>query len=65
MGESIGSNVFPHAELKIFMQADLGVRAERRQKELLEKNQLVPIPEIEENLAAPPIKWILKERKIH
>lgn len=51
-GRDIGSNVFPEAELKIFMQADLDVRAERRQKELLEKDQLVPIPEIEENLLA-------------
>jgi len=51
-GRDIGSNVFPGAELKIFMKADLKVRAERRQKELLEKGQLVPIPEIEENLSS-------------
>ncbi|WKV13906.1 (d)CMP kinase [Marivirga harenae] len=51
-GRDIGSNVFPDAELKIFMKADLAVRAERRQKELLEKDQLIPIPEIEENLLA-------------
>lgn len=51
-GRDIGSNVFPAAELKIFMKADLGVRAERRQNELMEKDQLVPIPEIEENLLA-------------
>ncbi|WP_375578959.1 (d)CMP kinase [Marivirga tractuosa] len=51
-GRDIGSNVFPDAELKIFMQANLKVRAERRQAELLEKDQLVPIPEIEENLLA-------------
>jgi cytidylate kinase len=49
-GRDIGSNVFPEAELKIFMKAELGVRAERRQSELLEKGQLIPIPEIEENL---------------
>ncbi|WMN06083.1 (d)CMP kinase [Marivirga arenosa] len=51
-GRDIGSNVFPNAELKVFMKADLTVRAERRQKELLEKDQLVPLPEIEENLLA-------------
>ena len=51
-GRDIGSNVFPDAELKFFMKADLAVRAERRQNELLEKDQLVPIPEIEENLLA-------------
>ncbi|HET8860633.1 (d)CMP kinase [Marivirga sp.] len=49
-GRDIGSNVFPDAELKVFMRANLQVRAERRQAELLEKGQLVPIPEIEENL---------------
>jgi cytidylate kinase len=49
-GRDIGSNVFPDAELKIFMKANLPVRAERRQKELLMKNQLVSIPEIEKNL---------------
>jgi cytidylate kinase len=51
-GRDIGSNVFPEAELKIFMKANLTIRAERRQAELLEKDQLVPIPEIEENLVA-------------
>lgn len=51
-GRDIGSNVFPDAELKVFMNAGLEIRAERRQKELLEKDQLVPIPEIEENLLA-------------
>ena len=49
-GRDIGTNVFPDAELKIFMVADLTVRAGRRQKELLEKDQLVGLPEIKENL---------------
>lgn len=51
-GRDIGSNVFPDAELKIFMKANLEIRAERRQNELLEKGQLIPIPEIEKNLLA-------------
>jgi len=49
-GRDIGTVVFPEAELKIFMTADLEVRAERRQAELLEKGQLVNLQEIIENL---------------
>jgi cytidylate kinase len=49
-GRDIGSNVFPHAELKIFMNADVEIRAERRQQELLEKGELVDLSVIEENL---------------
>lgn len=37
-GRDIGTTVFPDAELKIFVTADAGVRAERRCKELQEKN---------------------------
>lgn len=33
-GRDIGTVVLPHADLKIYMIADVGVRAERRQKEL-------------------------------
>jgi cytidylate kinase len=36
-GRDIGSTVFPNATLKIFMTADLEVRAERRYKELITK----------------------------
>jgi len=36
-GRDIGTVVFPEAELKVFMTADVKVRAERRQKELEEK----------------------------
>lgn len=49
-GRDIGTVVFPEAELKIFMRADDGIRAERRQRELLEKGQLVPLDEIKANL---------------
>ncbi len=37
-GRDIGTTVFPNAELKIFVTADAAVRAERRYKELQEKN---------------------------
>ena len=49
-GRDIGSNVFPKAELKVFMKADLSIRAERRQQELLAKGQAEAIPTIEQNL---------------
>lgn len=49
-GRDIGTMVFPDAELKIFMTADVHIRAERRQKELLEKNELVDLQKVVENL---------------
>jgi cytidylate kinase len=50
-GRDIGSVVFPNAELKVFMTANLETRAKRRQLELLEKGQSVDLIDIEENLA--------------
>lgn len=49
-GRDIGSVVFPDADLKIFMTADFDVRSERRQKELFDKNQLVDLIDVKENL---------------
>lgn len=49
-GRDIGTRVFPQAELKIFMTADLHLRAFRRQQELLEKKQLVNLEDIVQNL---------------
>lgn len=49
-GRDIGTVVFPHAELKIFMTADNAVRVERRFKELFQKNPNVTIEEIKSNL---------------
>lgn len=49
-GRDIGTAVFPDAEVKIFMTADVDTRARRRQDELLEKKQLVNLGEIKENL---------------
>lgn len=49
-GRDIGTAVFPDAEVKIFMTADVDTRARRRQEELLEKKQLVNLDEIRENL---------------
>ncbi len=50
-GRDIGTAVFPHAELKIFMTADVDVRVARRHKELLEKNPGIKIEEVKANLA--------------
>lgn len=50
-GRDIGSVVFPDAELKLFMTADLETRAARRQQELLEKGELVDLEEIKSNLS--------------
>lgn len=50
-GRDIGSVVFPGAELKVFMSADLETRSVRRQQELLEKGELVELDEIRNNLA--------------
>lgn len=50
-GRDIGSVVFPNAELKVFMTADLETRAERRQQELFEKGELVELEAIKTNLA--------------
>jgi CMP/dCMP kinase len=49
-GRDIGTAVFPNAELKIFMTADMLVRAFRRQRELLERDQLVDLDEVLINL---------------
>lgn len=49
-GRDIGTVVFPEAELKIFMHADLDVRAERRSKELFESGKSIPTLQIAHNL---------------
>lgn len=49
-GRDIGTTVFPNAELKIFMTADIMVRVERRFKEMFDKNPNVTIDEVKNNL---------------
>ena len=49
-GRDIGTVVFPHADLKIFMTADNSVRVERRFRELYEKNPNVTVDEVKANL---------------
>lgn len=49
-GRDIGTVVFPDAHLKVFMTADPLIRAERRQKELFEKGEILSLGEILTNL---------------
>ena len=49
-GRDIGTVVFTEAELKIFMSANLEVRADRRKKELKEKGKQVVLDEVAKNL---------------
>ncbi len=49
-GRDIGTVVFPLAELKLFLTADILTRAFRRQKELLERQEMVEIDTIVANL---------------
>lgn len=49
-GRDIGTVVFPDAELKLFLTADLLVRAFRRQKELLNRDELVDLDSVIGNL---------------
>lgn len=49
-GRDIGTTVFPHAELKIFMTADITIRVERRFKEMYVKNPNVTLEEVKANL---------------
>jgi CMP/dCMP kinase len=49
-GRDIGTTVFPDAELKIFMTADIAVRVERRFKEMVAKNPYTTIEEVKHNL---------------
>jgi CMP/dCMP kinase len=49
-GRDIGTNVFPDAELKIFMTADTDVRAHRRYDELRSKGVKTTFEEVRQNL---------------
>lgn len=51
-GRDIGTVVFPEAELKIFLTADVDERARRRYEELVAKGHTVNFEEIKMNLAS-------------
>lgn len=49
-GRDIGTNVFPKAELKLFMTADKTIRAQRRMDELSSKGEYYELEEVLQNL---------------
>lgn len=49
-GRDIGTSIFPDAELKIFMTADMDVRTQRRMDELTAKGIHVTFDEVKKNL---------------
>lgn len=50
-GRDLGTVVFPDAEVKIFLDADLDTRAERRARELALRGLAVRLEEVREDLA--------------
>lgn len=49
-GRDIGTAVFPNAELKLFVTADVDTRAKRRFKELIDKGEKVTFEDVKFNL---------------
>jgi cytidylate kinase len=49
-GRDMGSIVFPQASLKVFLTADVAVRAERRYKQLMEKGMYGKMQDVVEEL---------------
>lgn len=49
-GRDIGTVVFPNADVKLFMTANMDIRAERRYQELLGKGHSVNFDEVKESL---------------
>ena len=49
-GRDIGTTVFPNAELKIFVTAEVDVRAQRRYDEMLSKGEVADMNEVKQNL---------------
>jgi cytidylate kinase len=51
-GRDMGSVVFPDASLKVYLTADVGTRAERRYKQLMEKGMYARMEDVVEDLAS-------------
>jgi len=49
-GRDIGTVVFPNADIKLFVTADVEIRAQRRYKELKEKGDSVTLQEVIDNV---------------
>ncbi len=48
----MGTRVFPHADVKFFLDADVAVRARRRQQELTERGHTIPLDQVREDMIA-------------
>lgn len=51
-GRDMGTVVFPHASLKVFLDASLQERADRRYKQLIDKGESTTIEQVTEDLRA-------------
>lgn len=49
-GRDIGTTVFPHAHIKVFMTADPKIRAQRRHEELMAKGQITEFDAVLRNV---------------
>lgn len=63
-GRDIGTVVFPNADLKLFMIADLEARAQRRHKQMEEKN-LAPLPSIKDLVSEIRARDLQDEQRNH
>ena len=63
-GRDIGTQVFPKAELKLFMIADPEVRAKRRQDEFSSKGQFYTLAEVEMSLLKRDMADISREEQL-
>lgn len=50
-GRDMGTRVFPNADIKFFLDAELEVRASRRQQELNQKGKIVHLKTVREEMA--------------
>lgn len=50
-GRDLGTAVFPDAELKFYMDASLEERAQRRFNEMVDKDSIITIEDVKENLS--------------
>jgi cytidylate kinase len=49
-GRDMGSVIFPHADLKVYLDAEIEVRAQRRHHELEERGERLPIVTVQSQL---------------
>lgn len=50
-GRDMGTRVFPSADIKFFLDADLGVRASRRQQEFAQKGNTIQLKMVQDDLS--------------